>query len=174
MASKLTNVQRNSKTYCSLLNRFLNNKKIPLIPSLFHENKFVTDFKEKAELFNSFFAKQFSLIKNSSKLPSHLHYLTDNRLSSVRLSQDDIAKIIQNLDPNKAHGHDNISIRMLKICGSSIYKPLEMIFNECIETGFFPSEWKKANIVPIQKKRRQTTTRKLSSSVVITYLWKNP
>ena len=58
MASKLTNVQRNSKTYWSLLNRFLNNKKIPLIPTLFHENKFVTDFKEKAELFNSFFAKK--------------------------------------------------------------------------------------------------------------------
>ena len=35
-------------------NRFLNNKKIPLIPSLFHENKSVTDFKEKAELFNAF------------------------------------------------------------------------------------------------------------------------
>ena len=148
VASKLTNVQRNSKTYWSLLNRFLNNKKIPLIPPLFHENKFVTDFKEKAELFNALFAKQCSLIKNSSKLPSHLHYLTDNRLSSVSFSQDDIAKIIQNLDPNKAHGHDNISIRMLKICGSSIYKPLEMIFKQCIETSVFPSEWKKANIVP--------------------------
>ena len=133
VASKLTNVQRNSKTYWSLLNRFLNNKKIPLIPPLFHENKFVTDFKEKAELFNALFAKQCSLIKNSSKLPSHLHYLTDNRLSSVSFSQDDIAKIIQNLDPNKAHGHDNISIHMLKICGSSIYKPLEMIFKQCTD-----------------------------------------
>ena len=157
MASKLSNVQRNSKTYWSLLNRFLNNKKIPLIPPLFHENKFVTDFKEKAELFNSFFAKQCSLIKNSSKLPSHLHCLTDNRLSSVRFSQDDIAKIIQNLDPNKAHGHDNISIRMLKICGPSIYKPLEMIFKQCIETVFFPSEWKKAYIVPIHKKGDKQT-----------------
>ena len=137
VASKLTNVQRNSKTYWSLLNRFLNNKKIPLIPPLFHENKFVTDFKEKAELFNALFEKQCSLIKNRSKLPSHLHYLTDNHLSSVSFSQDDIAKIIQNLGSNKAHGHDNTSIRILKICGSSIYKPLEMIFKHCIETVFF-------------------------------------
>ena len=68
-------------------------------------------------------------MKNSSKLPSHLHYLTDNRLSSVSFSQEDIAKIIQNLDTHKAHGHDNVSIRMLKIRGSSIYKSLEMIFN---------------------------------------------
>ena len=66
MASKLTNVQRNSKTYWSLLNRFLNNKKIPLNPPLFPENKFVTDFKEKAELFSAFFARQCSLIKTAA------------------------------------------------------------------------------------------------------------
>ena len=75
----------------------------------------------------------------------------------MHFSQDNIAKIIQNLDPNKAHGHDNISIRMLKICGSSIYRPLEMILNFCIETVFFPSEWKKANIVPIYKKGDKQT-----------------
>ena len=95
--------------------------------------------------------------KNSSKLPLHLHYLTDNRLSSVSFSQDDITKVIENLDPNKAHGHDNVSIRMLKICGSSIYKPLEMIFKQCIETSVFPSEWKKVNIVPIHKKGDKQT-----------------
>ena len=83
--------------------------------------------------------------------------MTDSRLSSVRFSQDDIAKIIQNLDPNKVHGHDNISIRMLKICGSSICKPLEMIFKQCSDTGFFPSEWKEANIVPIHKKGYKQT-----------------
>ena len=57
MASQLTNVQRNSKTYWSLLNRFSNNKKMPLIPPVLNENKFVTDFKEKSELFNAFFVK---------------------------------------------------------------------------------------------------------------------
>ena len=40
---------------------------------------------------------------------------------------------------------------MLEINGSSIYKPLEMIFKQWSETGVFPSEWKKADIVPIQK-----------------------
>ena len=90
--SKLTNVQR---TYWCLLNSFLNNNKRPLISPLFHKNKVVTDFKEKAKLFNAFFAKQCSLIKNSSKLPWHLHYLTDNYVSFVSFSQDDIAKIIQ-------------------------------------------------------------------------------
>ena len=41
---------------------------------------------------------------------------------------------------------------MLKVCGSSIYKPLELISNQYLETDVFPSEWKKSNIVPIHKK----------------------
>ena len=41
---------------------------------------------------------------------------------------------------------------MLKICGSSIYGPLELIFKVALSTGLFPSNWKKANIVLIYKK----------------------
>ena len=62
---------------------------------------------------------------------------------------------------------------MLKICGSSIYKPLEMIFKQYNETGVFPSESKKGNIVPIHKKGEKQKTKNLSSSVVVTYMWKN-
>ena len=63
MTNKLINTQKGSKDYWLLLKGFLNNKKIPLIPRLFHVNLFITDFKEKAELFNSFFAERWSLIK---------------------------------------------------------------------------------------------------------------
>ena len=80
-----------------------------------------------------------------------MQYLTNNRLSSVT-SQYDIAKIIQNLDLVKAHGRDNISIRMLKICGYAIYKPLAIIFKHCVDTNIFPPELKKGNIVPIHNK----------------------
>ena len=45
-----------------------------------------------------------------------------------------------------------LSIRMLKLCGESIYKPLNLIFKSCLETGQFPSEWRKANVVPVFKK----------------------
>ena len=112
----------------------------------------MTNFKIKAELFNSFFASQCSLIKNDSKLPSHLNYKTDNCLLTENFSIDDIAKILQNLDPNKAHGHDKISNRMLQLCGNSIFKPLELIFKQAMESGSFLPEWKKGNVVPIHKK----------------------
>ena len=92
------------------------------------------------------------MIENDSKLPFHLHYKIDNHLLTVNLSIDDIAKILQNLDPNKAHGHDKISICMLQLCGNSICKPPELIFKQSMESGSFLSEWKKENVVPIHKK----------------------
>ena len=135
-----------------MLKIFLNNKKIPLIPSLFHENRFITDFKEKAELFNSFFSNQCSLLKNCSKRPTNPRYVTDKRLCTINFTADNIEKIIVSLNSNKAHGHLHISMRMLKICGDTICKSLELIFKQALTTGVFPSEWKKGNIVPCYKK----------------------
>ena len=51
--------------------------------------------------------------------------------------KNDIPKIIQNLD------HDQISIRILKLCSFSISDPLEIIFNQWLETGTSPNDWKK-------------------------------
>ena len=72
--------------------------------------------------------------------------------STIRFTGDDILKIIKNFDPNKAHGHDMICIRMVKLCDASLCKPLEFIFKSCLESGKFPLEWKKANVVPAHKK----------------------
>ena len=45
--------------------------------------------------------------------------LTLESLTTTDFSIDDVLKIIRNLDPNKAHGHYMISIRMAKICDDS-------------------------------------------------------
>ena len=41
---------------------------------------------------------------------------------------------------------------MLKIRDDSICRPLNMVFKTCLRTDKFPLEWKKAKIVPINKK----------------------
>ena len=69
-----------------------------------------------------------------------------------QFTTDDIKSIINKLDPNKAHSHDMISIRMIKLCGDFIYKPLEMIFKSCLNQGIFPVEWIKANVVSVYEK----------------------
>ena len=81
------------------------------------------------------------------------------RLSTVTFSDKDIGKIIQNLDLNKARGHNNISIHKLQICDDSICVLLEIIFKQALLTSVFPSEWKKRNIVSIHKKRDNQNTK---------------
>ena len=57
-------------------------------------------------------------------LPSIQTFETSNRLSTVELDLKKIRKLIQALNSNKAHEHDGISIRMLKLCGPLVIKPL--------------------------------------------------
>ena len=82
LSSRLADPLTSPKTYWSILKAFLNNKKIPCIPPLFHENKFITDFKEKAELFNHFFVNQCS-VSNNNVLPTDLPQLTNKCLDSI-------------------------------------------------------------------------------------------
>ena len=132
LSSKLTNPATNSKTYWSIVKASLNNKKIPCIPSLFHENKFITDFKDKAELLNTFFANRCTPLNNSSVLPNNLAKLTNESLDKVNFSTENISKIINNFDRNKAHGQDILSIRIKNLCGNSICKPLSIILKDCL------------------------------------------
>ena len=53
---------------------------------------------------------------------------------------------------NKAHGHDEISIRLLKLCESAITELLYLIFKNCLSSNTFPDVWKKANVIPVYKK----------------------
>ena len=111
----------------------LNDKKVPCIPPIFHDNKFVTDFSKKADLFNSLFAKQCSIIENNSVLPSSTIPVTEQYLANIDFTKDDIKRIICKLDPNKSHGHDLISIRMLKVSGDVIIEHLFKIFKKLLK-----------------------------------------
>ena len=85
-------------------------------------------------------------------MPNNLTKLTNESLDSVHFSFDDIFKMTNNLDLNKSHGHDMLSIRMIKLCGNSICKPLSITFNDCLKEEKFPSDWEKAHVVPVHKK----------------------
>ena len=101
LSQNLSNKVTSCKAYWSILETFLNDKKILCIPPVFHDNKFVIDFREEAKLFNTIFAEQMTLQKNNSELPKNL-LVTEKRLSNVQISNENMIKIINNLNPNKA------------------------------------------------------------------------
>ena len=131
---------------------FFNGKKVPIIPPFLFNGAFVTDFQEKAKIFNSFFAKQCTLVSNYSVLPSEFTYMTEERMQSITLSESDVIKVIRALNVNKAHGQDNISVRMINLCTNSAAHPLTLIFQNSMAAGTFATQWKRTNIVPIHKK----------------------
>ena len=114
--------------------------------------KLFQTFKMKANHFNSFFASRCTSLNNNSNIPESQTYITDSKLSSLQFEDKDIIKIIRSFDTNKAHGHDDLSTRILKICQLAIIKPLSIIFRNCINHSAFPDLWKKSNICPIHTK----------------------
>ena len=64
-----------SKTYWSIMKALFNGNKVPAIPSLLFNGAFVTDFQEKANIFNFSFAKQCTLVSNNYLYDGGTHSL---------------------------------------------------------------------------------------------------
>ena len=75
-----------------------------------------------------------------------------DKLSSLQFEDNDIIKITRSHDICKAHGHDDISISMLKLCDLAVVKPLSIIFRNCPNQSMSPDIWKKSNICPFIRK----------------------
>ena len=70
-----------------------------MIPPLLVGNQLVSDFLEKANLFNDYFSKQCTTIDNNSAIPVNTSFVTEERLSTFEIFPSDIVKIIRSLDP---------------------------------------------------------------------------
>ena len=137
LGKQLNYPNASTKSYWTILKTFYNKRKIPVIPPLLVNISFMTDFKEKANLFNDFFCKQSTPVANDSTLPILLE-TPNETLTSIEIIASDIGKIIKALKVNKAHGHDEISIRMLKLYESAITEPLYLIFKNSLSSNAFP------------------------------------
>ena len=152
LSLKLNNSKTSPKTYWSIIKSCYNGRKIPIIPHLSVNGNIITNFKEKANLFNKYFSSQCNPLPNDSKLPENQSYITETKLSSFDIEDEDICKIIKTLNVNKVHRHDKVFIKMLKLRHKSIVKPLSIIFKNRKLGKNFPNLWKKANVVSIHKK----------------------
>ena len=106
---------------------------------------------------------------NTLLLPALLE-TPNETLSSLEIIASDIGKIIIALKVNKAHGHDEISIRMLKLCESAITELLYLIFKNCLSSNTFPDVWKEANVISVCKKGDKQVLKNYRP-VSVTDLW---
>lgn len=66
-------------------------------------------------------------------------------------TQDEVTKLIHNLDTKKATGLDGISAAAVQKCATVIAPTLSRIINNCFVTGQYPEKLKMARVVAIYK-----------------------
>jgi len=86
----------------------------------------VSNISDKVNIFNNFFATQCSLINTGSIFPPD-NFTTDLRLDTIIFDEAKILAFICAPNVNKAHGWDEISIRMIKICDEFLVVSYENI-----------------------------------------------
>ena len=73
-------------------------------------------------------------------IPDTQSYKTNSRLSSVLFENDDILKLARSLlNIQKAHGLDDTSICMIKMCDSALVKPLSLTLQNSLYCSTFPA-----------------------------------
>ena len=142
------------KRYWSFIYAVINNAKIPIIPLLLENGQFVTDFTEKAQQLNDYFILQCTTIDTESEIPTNFP-APSSLINDFPIADEKILNIVRSLNPNKAHGWDGISVRMIKLGDDALVTPLKIIFENCLRRGLFPKMWKYANVVPVHKKNEK-------------------
>ena len=112
--------------------------------------KLITNAAEKAEILNQQFASVFTeerLEDMPDKGPSP-HPISPE----ITITRNGVEKLLLKVKPKKASGPDQIPARFLKEMAAPLSALLAFIFQQSLDTGTVPSDWRKANVVPIFKK----------------------
>ena len=103
-------------------------------------------------MLNKFFSSQ-TLLENGSSPPDKSS-LTKNPhvFDSMKTTPKEVFDILCHLKKGKAAGIDEITPDLLCLSASRIAESLSALFNKSFDSSKFPSQWKKALVVPIFKK----------------------
>ena len=70
----------------------------------------------------------------------------------IKVDPKGVHKLLKNLKPDKAAGPDQLTPRLLKELAEVLASPLAVIFQNSIDAGCVPTQWREAVVTPIFKK----------------------
>ncbi len=111
-----------------------------------------SDPKVQSEILNDKFVSVFTQ-EDSTVIPSK----GENPYTDLPhiITSNGVTKLLSNLNPHKASGPDSIPARLLKEVAHQLAPALTLLFQNSIDQGTLPHDWKHAFIIPIYKKRRK-------------------
>jgi hypothetical protein len=152
------------------LDPYLNpNKKNPILSTIKIDNKCVNNKKDL--LFH--FSKVFTVSHDYKSIFVHDFPLISESLSFIHKTLDPVRNILLEkstlpfsfavihpeaveiallkLKDNSSAGSIGIPVSVFKHCYKQLSYPLASLFNNCINTGSFPNDWKIAQVTPVYK-----------------------
>jgi hypothetical protein len=129
------------KTYWKIMKILKSNKgsgNFPPLQNIINDKnleEFAYHDEEKCDLLN----KYFSFISKLDE--ANVELKTNNNITDLNVSVEEISNKIQILHPNKASGPDVISHKMLKLCPNKIALPkkMQIIFNKSLQQSKYPT-----------------------------------
>ena len=110
-----------------------------------------SESKQKADILNAQFSSVFNKDEQTSTIPDKGPSPYPG-ITTVTVGLDGVQKLLAGLQIHKATGPDNISCRTLKELSHQLAPMLQIFFQASLDQGIIPSDWKRANVVPIYKK----------------------
>ena len=156
---KFDTAKGDTKQTWKLVNEVINRKKRNTVSSaeFKKDNERISDEREVVNRFNEYFvnvganlAKKITANTNST----FKSYLKGNYMESMLLTpvcEQEIKKELENLDPSKSCGHDNIMPKVVKQLATELSEPLSHIINLTFSTGKLPVDFKTSIVIPVYK-----------------------
>ncbi len=106
--------------------------------------------REKATILNDQFQSVFTK-ERLEDIPS-VDSPRAPTMPDIHITTQGVQKFLENLNPSKAAGPDQIPARILKICAEELAPALQQLFQQSLTEGVVPEDWRTANVAPIFKK----------------------
>ena len=165
---QLTNNEGNSARFWRSIKKIMPNKKGSRNYSkisIYKNDDELAQETEVADIMNGFFANignkrpQASKDNNPrpspdvTKLPndSNSNNLNDEKMDILPILRQEVEALIRKINISKSSGIELLSSRILKDSFLVLSNKLTYLFNLSIQSSTFPSQWKKALVIPIPK-----------------------
>ncbi|CAM5083682.1 unnamed protein product [Natator depressus] len=146
-------IKTNSKRFYSHINKKKTKKEeVRLLNT--EDGVEVKDNLGMAQYLNKYFASVFN--EANEELKDNGRTTNGNEDMEVDITTSEVEAKLEYLNGTKSGGPDNLHPRILKELAHEIASPLARIFNESVNSGVVPHDWRIANILPIFKKEKKS------------------
>ena len=143
----LSNPDTNCKKWWSIINKVCGRENSSTIPPIIENEVPIFDSKEKACIFNDYFVLQTELPLANAIPPIIQPYQTQQFLSNIIATEEQVLELMKGVDISKACGYDGIGYKIIKLCSEGFHVYFTYFINLSLSLGQYPSAWKLANVI---------------------------